>query len=1488
MSKNFNLLFVLTALLCLALSASAITSPYVVVEQNTQTIKTRGEVKDHFKHRSISTFRGNSATNQNKIASAAFLPNKAPAAKIVKFPDIIGSVVQSNAGLNVGIYSINENGLTAIKTNYTMNASNGGAVLDGKYICCFMDQFDGQVYGAYYRIFDMNDWTLTEQNYQADFNLMSECMTSDGSDIYGCFYKNDLSGYELGTMSLTPVKRTGTIRSLTEPYSALACNTEALYGIYGDGRLVEINKSSGEETMLANTGIVSNYLTSATYDNKTGILYYASCTDEETALYSIDFNNGYAVSKICDLQGEVCGMHIVAPLAEDGAPAAIADLSVLFDGGSLNGNATFTMPSQNFAGGELTGDLLYKVMANDEEVAHGNAAPGASIDAPIQVAQAEMYKFTVIASNSIGDSPASNKVTLWVGPDKPYAPGNVVIAYNNGTFDISWNAVTASENNGYFDASKVRYTVARYNNGIKETVVANNIAETQCEDAVAQPEQLSIYTYKVTATFEGTTSNEAKSNAVVMGSIIPPYSNEFATSDDFCPFTVIDYNNDQNTWSWNEAGSAFIGYSWEKDMDDWLMSAPLKLEAGKAYRLAFDARGESEYYKDLFEVKMGNQCNADAMVTELIGTTELTDATYRTYYALITPETTGIYYIGIRCLSKKNMGSIYIDQFTIEAPIPDSAPAIVENVKFTAQPDGSAAIDVSFNAPDKSIAGNTLASVTDAKVSRDGEVVKIFTNVEPGATLTFKDVVGEETTVHYTIVASNEFGEGTPYDSNAYAGLKLPATPTDCKIIESASVPGQVTVTWNPLAQDVDGDSINSNLITYTLVDINEQIVATGLTSEDAEKGWTTDIDLPNSGEQALAIFYIFAENRVGRNPVNGFTQMIPVGDVYEIPFKESCPEALLQHVWMNEGAYWSTAQSCYQPVCMPQDDDQGMFYLEPFLAKENNLLLSGKILIPESDKVVGLSFYYCGTTDDLFDLAPTVRIPSGETYYLTEPIHTNSVGTGWQRVFVSLAQFKGKVVQVGVNVNARSQQDYFLLDNIEVREFAGHDVAVTGFTTPATMTVGIANKVTATISNMGTYDADNIAIQLLANNVVIETVNIEHLGVSAKQAIEFTVHPSVTQTEVSTYNINVVYDLDEDLSNNRSEEKTVGFIASELPSVTINGEADGNQITLTWESPDTESKIMQVTDDLESYESFAIGKAESYTFYDIDGDSTFGLDDGIMFENQSQPMSYIVFDIEGIDEADQSKVATFAHSGTKCFAAFSSTTKANDDWLISPELPGIEQVISFWHRSANTNYGYDQFEILYSITGNVPTDFIKLGDTYASNLGWTKFETQLPEGAKYFAIRCISYQTLAWLIDDISYTHGTPSYTVIGYNIYRDNIKINDALVTENKYIDDLTGSTSEAGNHNYNVTAVYAEGESGLSNAYEATTSGIDGAHADGISIKTDKGVIIVDGASDVTVYGIDGKIHGIGHENAVIAVEPGFYVVKADGKAVTVGVR
>lgn len=144
-------------------------------------------------------------------------------------------------------------------------------------------------------------------------------------------------------------------------------------------------------------------------------------------------------------------------------------------------------------------------------------------------------------------------------------------------------------------------------------------------------------------------------------------------------------------------------------------------------------------------------------------------------------------------------------------------------------------------------------------------------------------------------------------------------------------------------------------------------------------------------------------------------------------------------------------------------------------------------------------------------------------------------------------------------------------------------------------------------------------------------------------------------------------------------------------------------------------------------------------------------------------------------------------------------------------------------------------------------------------------------------------------MVDDISYTYGTPSYSIAGYNIYRDGIRINDAVLTENQYVDDLTGISSETGTYRYQVTAIYDEGESGLSNEYEANvSSGIEGPSAENISIQVEHRVIRVDGADDIAVYGIDGKIYGIGHDTAAIAVEPGIYVVKADGQVTRVCIR
>ena len=1491
MKKVFKFFTLVAIALCVALTATAGDAGRAM---GTGALAKRdAKPVAHFKHHRFATVKGSQANAPVKakttISSKAAAPFKAqvmPKADVA-LPNIVASVVDGQA-LNVGMYQITADGLVALKKDYRMSARNGGAAIGDQYIACYMDQFEGVVYGAYYRIIDMSTWTIVNENYEAPYNMMAECMTSDGTTIYGCFYNNDLSGYELGTMSIDPAQRTGTIRQLGGYYSALACDDNYLYGIYPDGSLMQISKTDGSEMLLSSTGLQSSYLTSAVYDTRKHILYYSTCNDSEIALYSIDFNNSYAVAKVCDLAGEVCGMHIVLPPAEDDAPAAVNDLQVQFEGGSLVGSATFTMPTATFAGGTLTGNCEYKVMVNKQVVVQGNAAAGESVLAPVAVDAPGSYKFSVVASNSVGQSPASNAVSMWVGPDAPVAPFMVEANYSNGRVTVSWDACNMSQHGGYFDADQVKYRVIRYKNNIEDGLVASYISTTSCIDPITtEPEALTILTYKVIAFFETSEAEPTSSNPVVFGSIIPPYTNNFENADFFAPFTVIDANDDFNSWGWtpgwDNEGAAFVGYSWENDMDDWLMTPAIKLEAGKAYRLTIAARNEGQWYKDLFEVKMGTASTVEAMTIPVIGVTELSGDTYGNYYAVITPEATGTYYLGIHCLSAKNQGGVYIDAITIDAPLSDQAPAAVDNVKFVGQPDGSMAIDVSFNAPTKNIAGNDLTSLTQVKLTRDGEVVKTFAAPAPGAALTFKDYMdGEERNVHYTIVASNDAGEGMVYESDAYAGLKVPATPTGCKVVESKTTLGQCTITWDPVTTSVDGDPMNQNLITYSIYDINEQPLATGLTAADAANGYTTQVQLPDDGEQALTIYYIFAHNRKG-NSVNGFTQMIPVGPAYSVPFKESAPDAIFTHpVWMQEGAAsWGTTMSCFVPLCTPVDGDNGMIYMEPFLAKQDNMLLSAKVHIPEADNLC-LSFYYCGTDEDRFDFVPVVRIPSGDTYYIGEYIHTNSAGQGWHQVIVPMDQFKGQDVQVGLNVNGRSMEDYFLIDCVEVREFAAHDIAAGDITVPSTITAGKANKISVKIANAGTNAVEQCEVALFAGEEKVASTQVTNLAVSESRTIDFNICPAPTALGSVSYYGKVIFAADENPDNNVTEAKTTEVVASTLPTVTIEGLTTGSTVTLTWEDPSTEASTQVVNDDLENYESFVVNRAGNYTFYDLDGSSTFALENGAQFPHNGEPMAFITFDIAQLSEADQAKCSGYAHSGNKCLASIASTT-SNNDWLISPELPGNAQTISFWNRSANVSYGFDEFQVLYSTTGNTPADFTQLGENYASNLGWSKIEVELPEGTKYFAIRCISFMTVGWLLDDITYTAGTPAYTALGYNIYRNGEKINSDLVTECAYTDNIAAHAI----YDYNVTAVYAEGESALSNTYSTAPTGIDDINT-GVAITATKGAIIVSGAHNTAVYGIDGKLHAQAVGNAVIPVEAGLYIVKADAKVAKVLVK
>lgn len=140
------------------------------------------------------------------------------------------------------------------------------------------------------------------------------------------------------------------------------------------------------------------------------------------------------------------------------------------------------------------------------------------------------------------------------------------------------------------------------------------------------------------------------------------------------------------------------------------------------------------------------------------------------------------------------------------------------------------------------------------------------------------------------------------------------------------------------------------------------------------------------------------------------------------------------------------------------------------------------------------------------------------------------------------------------------------------------------------------------------------------------------------------------------------------------------------------------------------------------------------------------------MFPNSHRPVGFMVIDSKVFGQGWE------AHSGDNMFASFASGYSPNDDWLISPLLSGQEQEIEFWARSVTTAYGAEVFEVYYSTTDTRLSSFTRCVERTQAPMTWTKYTAILPKDARYFAIRCVSDDTFAFLVDDISFIRLIPT----------------------------------------------------------------------------------------------------------------------------------
>ena len=491
-----------------------------------------------------------------------------------------------------------------------------------------------------------------------------------------------------------------------------------------------------------------------------------------------------------------------------------------------------------------------------------------------------------------------------------------------------------------------------------------------------------------------------------------------------------------------------------------------------------------------------------------------------------------------------------------------------------------------------------------------------------------------------------------------------------------------------------------------------------------------------------------------------------------------------------------------------------------------------------------------------------------------------------WVMGLVDLSAYKDKVVQFGIKVTVVNMV-YTIFDNFFVGTPANYDLAVDEIAAPAKVKAGDDFNVSVKLVNLGIEDANGFKVNLYRDGALVQTAAPDAVVTSgAAEVVTFVEKSTPLWNEAVVYTAVIDWEADEDDDNDVSADINVAIKHTTVPVPTdLTATADGEKVNLAWTAPVVPEggTPTEVTEGFEEYDSFAINPESDWTFVDADGSKTYGMN-GVEFPGASEPMAYIVMDatFEGFND-------TFAaFNGDKYLGSFAATTPANDDWAISPELSGDAQTISFYARTYTDQYGSEEFEFLYSTTGTATSNFISLGEVHDVPTEWTEYTYNLPEGAKYFAIRCISNDKFIFMVDEVTFTKVDAAPVLAGYNIYRDGVKINAELVTETSFVDE----TAEVGEHTYHVTAVYDKGESNASNAASTVTTGVENVAVKGARVATGKNVIIVKSAADmmVTVAAADGRLvyAGKGAETMNISVAEGVYVVKVGEKVVKVIVQ
>lgn len=1424
-------------------------------------------------------------------------------------PVIHGNIVGPAAWVDYvsGIYRFSASAPLSLemqKESRFINVNGGGDNVDGMYH--YIGDNDGLGTQNDYRmyLYDATTW-IPKDNFRVPDNWSATDFSYDRTTgrLYGCF-TSDRSTWWFGWMNPSDAVF-HKIASARGGYPVVAANgCGAIYAIDFEGNVLAVNKADGTTVKLLSTGLIPSGAQSGCFDHKSGLLYWCfRDADDHTALYSIDITAAGAegVTLIGRFpQDEIVTGIYIEPEAPDPslAPAAVTDLRTETAGEKVK--VSFTLPSVTAAGTALgTSQLGYTVLVDGmmpENASQG--APGAGVSLEYELPDGE-HMVTVIASNGTVAGTHATEY-FYIGADTP-AEVTDLEAYRDGdTFVATWKAPAGGVHGGTINAGDLSYEVKFFIGNRAETFT---VTETRFE-GVADVDYPAECFVEVVAVDGDRRSEPCSSLKLMMGpGYTLPYTANFRDGADAAiGFHAIDANGDGATWFYdpvfNEMRTDYkSGYG---DMDDWLFTPLFKLDDGYFYHVQFDYNTAGNSYEEQMEIKAGQLRSPEGMSLTVSPERTYASATSSTRHEYFSIPASGNWHVGFHSVTRGSNLYLAISNIKVERGGLMTAPAEVSDLEAVPAANGALECGISFVAPSLTLDGDPIEENLRIEVRRSGRRLKELKDITPG-TVCSVTVAGRQGDNTYEIVCFNGDGNGMPAFVSAYVGEDKPLPPSNVRL--SVDKTGCPRISWDAPAGGENGGVVIPGGLTYSV----RRSFDKEYLLENSKENTVVDRLGLEYVDQALMFYQVYAINAAGTS-APAESEHFTMGKPYGLPYFESFKDMQeMKGPWLgmlldNQKGAWFVDEEGYRPSCDPYDGNGGLVTFAPSEAGHTSRIATPLICIDDAEYPT-LEFYFYATRDNDSRLTVGVRTAANDLEDLwSHKLSDAAFNPGWNLVRIPLADYQGEeYVQVYfTGLAGEAYMNHIHLDCIGISDIPRYDVEASVLEVPDIMTPGTEAYFMATVTNTGIDPVKDVEVTLMRGDMPVCTRQVDLIPSAGKVTVDLTDMPDLSFAELMEYSFTVGAPNDTYAGNDRSRVYDVDVDLPCYPVPAVSGYMDGKEAVLEWTRPVTEGVRASVTDGFESYAPFIINNVGDWTLRDIDGGAgTTGILDGsgnpLEYENTGKPMAYQVFNpaLVGFPLVDEDGERSMyaAHKGEQMMCAFCDLDAYNNDWLISPLLPGSEQQITFYAKSYTPYYGLEAFIVMVSSSGTAVGDFRELTDVINAPGDWTRYSFTLPESTRHFAIRCVSVNMFALCVDDVKFIPASSApieMALTGYNVYRDGVLANTVGA-------DATGCRipfdGDAGKSRFRVSAVYSVGESAHSDAVELGTSGIDGAASDSAApaVRAYRGGISVEQPEGETasVYTVDGRmvatVDGPGH----VAVASGIYVVRMVSSAVKVAV-